>query len=238
MSDKQILVIDIGGISVKMALSSELATPETLRRFPTPASMTPAQLVEGVQHMTRDWQYDAVSIGYPGPVKNNRVWREPVNLGSGWVDYDFQAALGCPVKLINDAAMQALGSYRGGDMLFLGLGTGLGTALIQAGQIIPMEVAHLPFRDGRNFELVLGQQGLDESGKQAWFADLMAAIDLLSYAFCSDYVVLGGGNSRLIEEKQLPDDIYLGDNSNVFTGGCLLWEEQSSDQDVLLRYAI
>ena len=238
MSDKQILVIDIGGISVKLSHSSEITTPETLRRFPTPPAMTPTQLIEGVQQITQGWQYDAVSIGYPGPVKNNRVWREPVNLGTGWIDFDFQEALGCPVRLINDAAMQALGSYRGGDMLFLGLGTGLGTALIRDNQIIPMEVAHLPFRDGLNFEQTLGQPGLDKTGEEAWFANLMNAIDLLSYAFCSDYVVLGGGNARRIEEKLLPDDIYLGDNSNAFTGGVLLWGDQASDQDVLLRYAI
>jgi predicted NBD/HSP70 family sugar kinase len=237
MSKQHILVIDIGGISVKLVLCSDPAEPVTVSRFPTPAFMTPQQLVEGVRQIARDWQYQAVSIGYPGPVKNNQVWREPVNLGAGWTDFDFKSAFACPVKLINDAAMQALGSYRGDDMLFLGLGTGLGTALIRDGQIIPLEVAHLPYRDGMNFEQALGKQGLDQSGYEVWYSDLLATIDLFAYALCTDYVVLGGGNANLLKEKFLPDNIHIGDNNNAFTGGLLLWSDKSTDDNVIRLYA-
>ncbi|MCW8964976.1 MAG: ROK family protein [Gammaproteobacteria bacterium] len=237
MTDKRILVIDIGGISVKLSITGDQTTQETIRGFPTPALMTPGQLLEGVNQVATDWNYDVVSIGYPGPVKNNHPWREPVNLGKGWIDYDYEAAFGCPVRMINDAAMQALGSYRGDDMLFLGLGTGLGTAMIMNNQIIPLEAAHLPFREGRNFEQVLGKQGLDKDGQEVWFENLLATIKLFSYVFCSDYVVLGGGNANRIEQKDLPDNVYLGSNDNAFTGGILLWADQSPDHDIQQRYA-
>ena len=223
MTDKQILVIDIGGISVKMSVSGTQTDEVLIRSFPTPEKMTPKQLLEGVNETTTGWQYEDVSIGFPGPVKNNHPWREPVNLGEGWIDFDYQSAFGCPVRVINDAAMQALGSYRGEDMLFLGLGTGLGTALILDNTIVPMEVAHLPFRDGKNFEQTLGKQGLTESGQNVWFRNLLITIDLFSYTFCSDYVVLGGGNSRLLEQENLPENVYIGSNDNAFTGGIKLW---------------
>jgi polyphosphate glucokinase len=223
VTDKQILVIDIGGISVKMSVNGAQTDEALIRSFPTPEKMTPKQLLEGVNKTTTDWQYETVSIGYPGPVKNNHPWREPVNLGEGWIDFDYQSAFGCPVRIINDAAMQALGSYRGGDMLFLGLGTGLGTALILDNRIVPLEVAHLPFGNGKKFEQVLGKQGLDESGKDVWLSNLLIAIDLFSYTFCSDYVVLGGGNAQLLEQEDLPENVYIGSNDNAFTGGTKLW---------------
>ena len=223
MTEKQILVIDIGGISVKMSVSGAQTGEALIRSFSTPEKMTPKQLLEGVNKTTTGWQYETVSIGYPGPVKNNHPWREPVNLGEGWIDFDYQSAFGCPVRMINDAAMQALGSYRGEDMLFLGLGTGLGTALILDNTIVPMEVAHLPFRDGTNFEQALGKQGLTESGKDVWFRNLLTTIDLFSYTFCSDYVVLGGGNARLLEQEDLPENVYIGSNDNAFAGGIKLW---------------
>jgi len=237
VSDKRILVIDIGGISVKISTNADQTTPDAIRSFSTPVLMTPEQLLEGVNQAAANWDYDVVSIGYPGPVKDNQPWREPVNLGKGWMEFDYEAAFGCPVRMINDAAMQALGSYRGGDMLFLGLGTGLGTAMINNNQVIPMEAAHLPSRDGRNYEQVLGQQGLDKDGREVWFKNLLVTIALFSYVFCSDYVVLGGGNSNRIEQKDLPDNVYLGSNDNAFTGGILLWADQSSDHDVQQRYA-
>ena len=223
MTDKQVLVIDVGGISVKMSVSGAQTDEALIRSFPTPEKMTPKQLLDGVNETTAGWQYKYISIGYPGPVKNNHPWREPVNLGEGWIDFDYQSAFGCPVRVINDAAMQALGSYRGEDMLFLGLGTGLGTALILDNTIVPMEVAHLPFRDGKNFEQTLGKQGLTESGQDVWFRNLLITIDLFSYTFCSDYVVLGGGNSRLLEQENLPENVYIGSNDNAFTGGIKLW---------------
>jgi len=233
VADKRILVIDIGGMSVKLSVRSHAVTEAEARSFPTPANMTPAQLLEGVQQTIPDWQYDVVSLGYPGPVKNNHPWREPVNLGTGWMDFDYEAAFSCPVRIINDAAMQALGSYRGGDMLFLGLGTGLGTAMIMDKQVVPLEAAHLPFRNGMDFEQILGQQGLDKNGQEVWYEDLLITIGLLSYVFCSDYIVLGGGNSNRIEQALLPENIFIGDNDNAFTGGVLLWDVQSPEEDTL-----
>ena len=238
MTDSPILVVDIGGISVKLSIVHEGSGSENIQRFSTPEGMTPQQLVEGVQQVAADWQYQVISMGYPGPVKNNTVWREPVNLGEGWVGFDFQQAFNMPVKMINDAAMQALGSYRGADMLFLGLGTGLGTALIREGQIIPMEIAHLPLRDGLDYEDALGQRGLDQSGYEVWYADLLKTIDLFSYALCTDYVVVGGGNARRLDEKLLPDNIYIGDNDNAFIGGGLMWRDELADDDVVRHYAI
>jgi len=224
MTVKQILVIDIGGISVKMSVSDQQGDEMQARRFPTPEKMTPQQLLEGVKETASDWQYEYISIGYPGPVKRNQPWREPVNLGTGWVDFDYSSAFCCPVRMINDAAMQALGSYRGKDMLFLGLGTGLGTALILDNHIVPMEVAHLPFKEGKNFEHVLGKNGLSESGQDTWFSSLLEAIDLFSYTFCTDYVVLGGGNANRLDENKLPENVFIGSNDNAFVGGIQLWD--------------
>lgn len=215
------LVIDIGGIGIKLAMNDKPATA-----VPTPRDMTPAQLLQLTSAATSGWHYDRISIGYPGPVRHNRPVREPVNLGGGWSGFDFEAAFGCPVRMINDAAMQALGSYHGGVMLFLGLGTGLGTTLIHDGHVVPMEIAHLPFRDGATFETALGRSGLEQVGETAWKARVREAIELFNYTLCPDYIVLGGGNARRFAPGELPDYVEPGDNSLAFTGGLRLWEDQ------------
>ncbi len=176
-----------------------------------------------VLEATKDWSYDVVSIGFPAPIADGKPIREPKNLGAGWLGFDLTAALGRPVKLVNDAVMQALGSYEGGRMLFLGLGTGLGTTLVlDSKTVVPMEVGHLPYRKGQTFEDYVGQRGIDRFGRKKWrrFVDDVAT--RLRLAFVADYVVLGGGNSRLI--KELPPDARLGKNENAFLGGFRLWE--------------
>jgi len=216
----KILVVDIGGLSVKLAVTGG-AQP---RSFPTPPDMTPPQMMQAIGETIPDWCYDHASIGFPGPIRDNRPLREPVNLGAGWVEFDYSAAFGCPVRLINDAAMQALGSYQGGNMLFLGLGTGLGTALIHEGHIVPMEIAHLPFHDGRTYEQSLGKAGLDRAGLSNWKAQVLETIALFRYTLNPDYVVLGGGNTWKFDDTELPEKVYHGDNDNAFTGGFRLWE--------------
>jgi polyphosphate glucokinase len=186
--------------------------------------MTPRQMVEGVLAATGGWQYDAISIGYPGPVLHDQPVREPHNLGGGWVGFNFQKAFGRPVKMINDAAMQALGSYEGGQMLFLGLGTGLGSALVSHhGSVIPLELAHLPYKDGGSYEDYVGLAGLERLGKKKWRKHVEIVIGQLKAALQAEYVVLGGGNARLIEK--LPPDTRLGDNANAFRGGFRLWRK-------------
>ncbi len=216
----KILVVDIGGFSVKLSVTGGTQPGS----FPTPPGMMPGQLMHAIEETARDWRYDHVSIGFPGPIRDNRPLREPVNLGVGWVDFDYAAAFGCPVRMINDAAMQALGSYRGGNMLFLGLGTGLGTTLIHEGHIVPLEMAHLPFRDGGTFEQALGIAGLEHTGLDGWKTQVREAIALFRYALTPDYVVLGGGNAWKFTDAELPEQVYRGDNTNAFTGGFRLWE--------------
>ena len=173
--------------------------------------------------LTANWSYDAVSIGYPGPVLRGRPLAEPRNLGGGWVGFDFAEAFGRPVRLVNDAAMQALGSYEGGRMLFLGLGTGLGSAIVDGDHLEPMELAHLPYKKGRTYEDYVGQRGLEKLGKQRWRKAVADVVDRLASALEADYVVLGGGNARLL--GKLPRGARLGDNANAFRGGFLLWRE-------------
>jgi len=223
----KILVVDIGGLSVKLLVTGSTQA----RSFPTPAQMTPGQMMQAIEEIAADWAWDRVSIGFPGPIRNNRPLREPVNLGVGWVDFDYAAAFGCPVQLINDAAMQALGSYRGGNMLFLGLGTGLGTALIHDGHIVAMEMAHLPYRDGNTFEQALGKPGLDRAGLESWKAQVLEAIELFRYALNPDYVVLGGGNAWKFTDAELPEQVYRGDNANAFGGGFRLWDAAHTAPD-------
>jgi polyphosphate glucokinase len=189
--------------------------------------MTAEQMVAGVKRDTADWSYEAASIGYPGPVLRGRPVCDPQNLGAGWVGFDFEAALGCPVKLINDAAMQALGSYEGGKMLFLGLGTGLGTTMIVDGIVEPMEIGHLPYRK-RTYEDYVGVRGLKRVGKKKWRAYVADVVERLSAALEPDYVVLGGGNAA--ELKELPPNCRLGDNANAFAGGFRLWDEGAARQ--------
>ncbi len=179
-------------------------------------------MAAAVRRAVAGWQYDAVSIGYPGPVLHGRPVTEPHNLGPGWVGFDFRKAFGRPVRVINDAAMQALGSYEGGRMLFLGLGTGLGSALIVDGVLEPMELAHLPYKKGRTYEDYVGRAGLLRLGKKKWRSAVADVVKKLKAALQADYVVLGGGNAKLL--KTAPAGAKLGDNSNAFRGGCRLWK--------------
>lgn len=215
----KVLAIDLGGTHVKV-LASDQTEP---RRFESGPSLTPSQMVEKVRDLAGDWSYSAISIGYPGLVVHDRIATEPRNLGRGWVGFDFGAAFGLPVKLINDAAMQALGGYEGGSMLFLGLGTGLGSAMIVDGQIEPMELGHLPYRKGRTYEDYVGAAGLKRLGQQKWRKHVWAMVDLLRGALEPDSVVVGGGNAARL--TSLPPGVRLGDNANAFVGGFRLWQE-------------
>jgi polyphosphate glucokinase len=215
-----ILVVDVGGTSVKILATGQ----EEPRKFPSGPTMSAEQMVATVKELAGDWQYDVVSIGYPGFVVRGRPVTEPVNLALGWVGFDFQAAFGCPVKIINDAAMQALGSYKGGKMLFLGLGTGLGSAMIVDGVIEPMELAHLRYRKG-SFEAYVGKRGMELQGKKKWRKRVADVVAKLAAALEPDDIVLGGGNVKNL--KELPPGCRAGDNANAFVGGFRLWEEPS-----------
>ena len=219
IAQKKILVIDIGGTHVKVLATGQKEPV----KIPSGPKMTPQKMVKQVRSATKDWNYSVVSIGYPGPVTHGHPLTEPHNLGSGWVGFDFRKAFGRPVKILNDAAMQALGIYRGGRMLFLGLGTGLGSAMIVDGILEPMEIAHLPFKKGRTFEDYLGIRGLKRLGKKKWRHYVALVAEQLKDALEADYVVLGGGNAKLL--KPLPPGCRLGDNSTAFTGGYRLWDE-------------
>jgi len=217
MAKRSILVIDVGGTNVKV-----LATGHRSRiKIPSGPSMTPARMVKAVKDSTAGWKYDVVSIGYPGPVENNRPMLEPHNLGKGWRRFNFQRAFGKPVRMINDAAMQALGAYRGGKMLFLGLGTGLGSALIVDGLVMPLELAHLPYRHGETYEEYLGVAGLERRGRKRWRFHVDAVANLLRNALLAHEVVLGGGNARLVTD--LPLGTRRGSNADAFRGGYRLW---------------
>ena len=212
----RVLAIDVGGTHVKVLLSGE----DTPRRFDSGPKFTAEEMVAGVKKITPDWKYDAVSIGYPGPVVRNRPVLDPHNLGKGWVGFPFERAFGCPVKVINDAVMQALGSYKKGRMLFLGLGTGLGTALVVDGHVEPMELGHLPYKKG-TYEDYVGLRGLERRGKKKWRKEVENVVEKLSKALEPDEVVLGGGNVKKL--KELPPHCRAGDNFNAFLGGFRLW---------------
>lgn len=216
---KNILVIDVGGTHVKV-LATGQKEPVKIDSGP---KMTPDKMVKQVREATKDWNYSVISLGYPGPVIHGHPLSDPHNLGRGWVGFDFRKAFGRPVKVVNDAAMQALGIYKGGRMLFLGLGTGLGSAMIVDGILEPMEVAHLPYKKGKTYEDYLGLRGLKKSGKKKWRRRVAQIAEQLKNALEADYVVFGGGNARLL--KKLPSGCRLGDNSTAFTGGFRLWDE-------------
>jgi polyphosphate glucokinase len=222
MAEKRILAIDVGGSHVKLLLSTD---GSERRRFDSGPDLTPERMVAGVASETTDWPFDVASIGIPAPVDDGRVRTEPVNLGPGWVGFDFEGAIGRPTKVVNDAAMQALGSYEGGKMLFLGLGTGLGSALVVEGTVVPMELGHLPFRKA-TFEDYVGERGRRRHGKKKWEEAVVETVDRLSAALVPDYVVLGGGNARKL--PQVPDGVRLGANSNAFLGGFRLWDPSMS----------
>jgi len=199
------------------------------RKIDSGPTMTAGRMVREVKRLVDDWEYDAISIGYPGPVVHGRPVREPYNLGGGWVGFDFAKAFGCPVQVINDAAMQALGSYKGGRMLFLGLGTGLGSAMIVDGILEPMELAHLPYKNGRTYEDYVGIRGLQRLGKKRWRRHVADVVERLRDALGAEYVVLGGGNAKKIEK--LPPGVTLGDNTNAFVGGARLWTRTLRDDE-------
>jgi polyphosphate glucokinase len=212
-----ILVVDIGGTHVKVLATGQ----ETHREFVSGRTLTPKRMVAKVRQLVADWKYDAISVGYPGPVIHNRPMSDPWNLGNGWMGFDFAAAFKRPVKVINDAAMQALGSYRRGKMLFLGLGTGLGSALIVDGIVEPMELGHLPYKKA-TFEDYVGLRGLEKYGKKKWRRCVADVVERLVAAIEPDEVVLGGGNVHKL--KKLPPGCRAGDNDNAFRGGFRLWD--------------
>lgn len=214
---QKVLVVDIGGTSVKILVTGQTEP----RKCSSGPRMTPKQMVAGVRKLAADWNYDAVSIGYPGVVAKGRIVAEPHNLAPGWRRFDFAAAFGRPVRIINDAAMQALGSYKGGTMLFLGLGTGMGSALVVNGNVVPMELAHLPWGES-TYEGYLGIRGLEKFGKRAWRNNVAKVVKRFISALLLDDVVLGGGNAKKL--KALPPGCRLGDNSHAFLGGYRLWE--------------
>jgi polyphosphate glucokinase len=215
-SGKRVLVIDVGGTSVKIFASGQ----SEIRSFLSGPAVTPLRMVSEVKKLAADWAYDVVSIGYPGPVLQGRPTAEAINLGHGWVGFDFAAAFGRPVKVVNDAALQAMGSYEGGKMLFLGLGTGLGTALIVDGEVEPMELGHLPYRKG-TYESYVGRAGLEHAGKQKWRRRVADVVERLIAALQPDETVIGGGNVKKLQA--LPRRCRAGHNANAFRGGFRLW---------------
>lgn len=215
----RVLVIDIGGSHIKMAIAGE----QTIHKVDSGPDMTPSRMMELVQEGIADWQFEAVTIGYPGPVVDNRPMLEPRNLGGGWTAFDYATAFTQPVRMVNDAAMQALGSYEGnGRMLFLGLGTGLGSAVVDGSYLEPLELAHLPYRKGRSFEDYAGERGFERMGRKKWEKHVHRVTEYLRSALICRYVVLGGGNVRKLEE--LPPHTKRGSNAHAFRGGGRLWE--------------
>jgi len=217
----KVLVIDVGGTNVKL-LATDQKEP---RKIPSGPTMTAAKMVTLVKQNVKDWKFECVSMGYPGPIINGHPLREPHNLGGGWMKFDFTKAFGCPIKILNDAAMQAIGSYEGGRMLFLGLGTGLGSAMIVNGVLEPMELAHLIYKKGKTYEDYLGLRGLERMGKKKWRRYVVEIAKELKIALEADYVVLGGGNCKKL--KELPPGAKLGNNENAFIGGFRMWQSKS-----------
>ena len=215
---RRVLVIDVGGTNVKVGIAGRR---EPLK-IPSGPTMTPARMAAAVHKAVAGWQYDAVSIGYPGPVIHGKPAREPHNLGRGWIRFDYEKAFGVPVKIVNDAAMQALGAYTGGRMLFLGLGTGLGSALVAEGILMPLELAHLPYRNGRTYEDYVGVRGLDRLGRRKWTHHVHVVVALLRAGLQADAVVLGGGQTKKL--KTLPPGIRTSDNGSAIRGGLRLWD--------------
>ena len=222
-TNRQILVLDVGGTHVKVLVTG-MKQPILIPSGPT---MTPGAMVRQVKAAVKSIPYDVVSIGYPGPVVHGRPLREPHNLGKGWVGFDFRKTLGRPVKILNDAAMQALGSYKKGRLLFLGLGTGLGSAMIADGILEPMELAHLPYKRGKTYEDYLGIRGLKRLGRKKWEREVAKVVELMRAALEPEEVVLGGGNAKKL--KKLPPGTRLGNNENAFRGGFELWNHEDVD---------
>lgn len=216
-ASRKVLVVDIGGTNLKIALAGS----RRVVKVPSGKDLTPQAMVSRVKSATLGWQYDVVSIGYPGPVKDGKPVKEPVNIGPGWTRFDFTKAFGKPVRIVNDAAMQAIGSYRGKRMLFLGLGTGLGTTIIDYGHLEPLELGHLPYLNGQSFEDHVGTRGMKRLGRKRWEAHVHAVVEILRNAMLCDYVVLGGGNVKQL--TSMPAHCRCGNNALAFRGGGLLW---------------
>ena len=220
----KILVVDVGGTNVKISVTGR---KEPIK-IPSGPEMTAARMAADVKKATAGWKYDAVSIGYPGPVVNGKPAKEPANLGAGWVRFDYKKAFGKPVRLINDAAMQALGSYQGGRMLFLGLGTGLGSAFVADGIVDPLELAHLPYKNNRTYEDYVGLRGYKRLGQKKWQKHVEKVVELLRHGLQADYVMLGGGNTKQL--KGLPPGVRLGTNAHAILGGIRLWSQPTTRQ--------
>jgi polyphosphate glucokinase len=220
VNPKRILVIDVGGSNVKLMISSRAKR----RKFASGSALTPARFIAQTRALVGDWKFDAIAIGFPAPVKNGRIAVEPKNLGKGWKRANFRRAFKKPVRLMNDAAMQALGSYRGGRMLFLGFGTGLGSALLWDRTVLSLELGDLPYIEGESVEAILSDSGLDRLGERRWRAEVLRIVPALQKAFIADYVVLGGGNAKRIDK--LPPHVELGHNRNAYTGGVRLWQAE------------
>jgi polyphosphate glucokinase len=217
--DRIVLAVDVGGAHVKLLTSVETE----VRRFESGPRFTPRELIDGLHSSGAGWSWDVVSIGIPTPVRGGKVVTEPINLGDGWVGFDYEGSFGKPTKVVNDAAMQAIGSYEGGRMLFLGLGTGLGSTLIVDGTVAPLELGHLPYRKA-TFEDYVGELGRKRRGKEKWKASVFDAVARLAAAMEPDYIVIGGGDVVLLDE--LPENARRGSNQNAFTGGFRLWDPE------------
>ena len=217
---KRFLVIDVGGTHVKLMISRKKR-----RKFKSGPKMTPRVMIAQIKSELKGWKYDLVAVGFPAPIRNGRILSDPKHLGKGWVGFNFEKALGRPVRVLNDAALQALGSYRGGRMLFLGLGTGLGSTLVLPDMVLPLELGDLPYRNHRIIEDFLGKTGIDELGGKEWEREVHFAVDQLRKSVIADYIVLGGGKAKKL--KKLPKDTELAHNRNVFPGGVRLWQIDS-----------
>ncbi len=214
---RRVLVIDVGGSNVKLMISRT-----ERRKFKSGMTLTPRGIVAQIKPLVSDWRFDVISMGFPSPVRGGKILSEPKHLGKGWVGFDFEKALGKPVRILNDAAMQALGSYHGRRMLFLGLGTGLGSALVWNNYVLPLELGDLPYRNGSVIEDYLGKPGLARLGEKTWQRDVQHALVQLKKSLIADYVVLGGGNAKRID--QIPKGVERGHNRNAFLGGARLWQ--------------
>jgi predicted NBD/HSP70 family sugar kinase len=221
---KKVLVVDIGGTHVKLMISRGQK-----RKFNSGMKLSPRQLVAEIKKTAADWKFDAVSIGFPAPVHRGEITKDPKHLAKGWVGWDFRKSLDKPVRVINDAAMQALGSYHGGRMLFLGLGTGLGSALLWEKNVLPLELGDLPYGNGEMIEEYVSKRGLERMGRKLWLREVHHAVTRLKLSLIADYVVLGGGNAKLL--TKLPEGCELGANKNAYLGGVRLWQKDTLGRD-------
>jgi hypothetical protein len=221
MKKKKVLVIDVGGSHVKLLISRN----GKRKKFDSGKGLTPRKMVAGIKKEIGDWKFDVIAIGFPSPIHKGRIAQDPKNLGKGWVGFNFRKALKKPVRVINDAAMQALGSYHGGRMLFLGLGTGLGSALLWEHNVLSLELGDLPYLDDLSVEDWVGDAGLKKFGQKRWQTEVKRVISELKKSFIADYVVLGGGNAKCV--PRLPSGTVLGHNRNAFTGGARLWQNEA-----------